>query len=127
MSLIYSNNHLSLTASILIILTVDYKDTEYPENSSCKMNLALPLLFMFGMIKYLLAEAISQSQPFCNFPLIPSVSLARGLDLGTCPDSTGEINAPTIQAKAKVLSSQCQHLAHLEFTFSLHMTGATEN
>lgn len=42
MSLIYSNNHLSLNASILIILTVDYKDTEHPENSSCKINLALP-------------------------------------------------------------------------------------
>lgn len=42
MSLIYSNNHLSLNASILITLTVYYKETEHPEDSSCKMNLALP-------------------------------------------------------------------------------------
>lgn len=41
MSLIYSNNHLSLNASILITLTVYYKETEHPKNSSCKMNLAL--------------------------------------------------------------------------------------
>lgn len=69
---------------------------------------------MFGMIKYLLAEAISWSQAFGNFPLTPSVSLARGLDLGTCPDNMGKINTPTIQTTAKVLSAQCQHLAHLE-------------
>ena len=41
MSLIYSNNRLSLNASILITLTVYYKETEHPKNSSCKMNLAL--------------------------------------------------------------------------------------
>lgn len=30
-----------------------------------------PLLFMFGMIKYLLAETINWSQYFANFPLTP--------------------------------------------------------
>lgn len=68
---------------------------------------------IFGMSKDLLAEPISWSQPFGNSLWLP-VSLARGLDLGTCPDYTGKINTPIIQTTAKVLSSQGQHLAHLE-------------
>lgn len=43
MSLIYSNNRLSLNASILITLTVYYKETQHPKNSSGEMILAIPL------------------------------------------------------------------------------------
>ena len=119
MSLIYSNNHLSLNASILIILTVYYKETEHPQSSSCKVNLALLVLFRFGMIKDLLAGTIRWSQPFGNFPSTLSVSLARGLDLGACPDNTGQINPATMQTTAKVLSSQGQNSAHLESCMKL--------
>lgn len=119
MSVIYFNNHLSLNASILIILTVYYKETEHPKNSSCKVNLALLILCRFGMIKDLLAGTTRWSQPFGNFPLTPSLSLARGLDLGTCPDDTEQINTAIIQITAKVLSSQGQNSAHLESCLKL--------